>query len=121
MKTTSNFHCIIDFSSKSVGWLIIKCINNKRPKNHIAHISNNSKYKISFLESYTKYHENVVEKILYKRFSKIKNRYCNINDNIGSNDKNNQIFLCQKLSTVCDRRILLKSYQILNVAVLRKI
>lgn len=50
MKMMLNFYCIINFLFKLVGWLIIKCINNKRFKDYIVYISNNSKYKISFLE-----------------------------------------------------------------------
>lgn len=42
---------------------------NKRPKDHIANLDINTHNKISFLESYTKYLHNVLQKILLKRFS----------------------------------------------------
>lgn len=40
---------------------------NKTPMGHIAHLSNNSHNKISFMKLYTKHLSNVVEKILDKK------------------------------------------------------
>lgn len=38
---------------------------------YIAHLSNNSHIKFSFIESYAKYLDNVVEKILHKKMFKL--------------------------------------------------
>lgn len=45
----------------------------KSPMDHIAHLTNNSNAKVSLMESFTKYLDNVVhvEKILYKDFLKL--------------------------------------------------
>lgn len=42
------------------------CFNN-RPMGHIVHQNNNSRYKISFMESYIQNLDNIVELILYKK------------------------------------------------------
>lgn len=56
---------------------------NKRPVGHIAHmnLSNNSHNKPSFMESYTKYLNSLVEQILYRinEFSKFPSDFLKYN------------------------------------------
>lgn len=47
----------------------ISSITNKRHMGHVAYLSKNSNNKFSFIESFTKYLDNMVEKILFKTFS----------------------------------------------------
>lgn len=47
----------------------------QEPSGHIAHLSNNSQNKISFMGQYTKYMDNEVELILYKKILQISFEY----------------------------------------------
>lgn len=47
-------------------------MNNKRPMGHVTHLSNKSHDKKSALWSHTKYLNNVVKQIMYKKKKKSK-------------------------------------------------